>query len=83
MLFDRRYRPPTPPPADFEDQGAVSVYSTDSAEESERERTRKTSLGKRARKRLEAMLRSLTSVREKIARPMAFALERAEAADEV
>jgi U2-associated protein SR140 len=83
MLCDRRYQPPPPPPENFVEEGAASVYSTDSAEESERERKRKTSLGKRERKRLEAMLRSLTSVREKIARPMAFALERAEAADEV
>ncbi|KAF9263347.1 hypothetical protein L218DRAFT_344780 [Marasmius fiardii PR-910] len=65
------------------DQGYNSVYSTDSAEESERERTRKVKLGRLARKRFEAMLRALSGKRGEIARCMAFSLEHAEAAHEV
>ena len=64
-------------------KGYNSVFSTDSAEESEKERTRKTKLGKFARKRFEAMLRSLSGVRGELARCMAFSLEHAEAANEV
>ncbi|TFY64109.1 hypothetical protein EVJ58_g2837 [Rhodofomes roseus] len=64
-------------------QGYNSVYSTDSAEESEREHGRKNELGKRARKRFEAMLRALSGKRGEIARCMAFSLEHAEAAAEV
>ncbi|KAK7053479.1 hypothetical protein VNI00_004105 [Paramarasmius palmivorus] len=63
--------------------GYNSVYSTDSAEESERERTRKVQLGKLARKRFEAMLRAMSGKRGEIARCMAFSLEHAEAAHEV
>ena len=64
-------------------QGNNSVYSTDSAEESEREHSRKGALGKLAQKRYECMLRSITSTRDKVARCMAFAIEHAEAAEEV
>src|SRR5882762_4204151 len=64
-------------------KGYNSVFSTDSAEESERERTRKTQLGKLARKRFEGMLRALTGTRGELARCMAFSLEHAEAANEV
>jgi hypothetical protein len=64
-------------------KGYNSVFSTDSAEESEKERTRKTKLGKLARKRFEAMLRSLSGARLELARCMAFSLEHAEAANEV
>lgn len=60
-----------------------SVYSTDSAEESERERGRKNELGRLARKRFEAMLRALSGRRGELARCMAFSLEHAEAANEV
>lgn len=67
----------------FEDDGYNSVYSTDSGEESERERGRKNELGKLARRRFEAMLRALTGRRGEIARCMAFSLEHAEAAGEV
>jgi len=68
---------------EFEDEGYNSVFSTDSAEESEKERTRKTKLGKLARKRFEAMLRSLSGTRGELARCMAFSLEHAEASNEV
>ncbi|KAL1742478.1 hypothetical protein HDZ31DRAFT_65934 [Schizophyllum fasciatum] len=68
---------------EFDDDGYNSVYSTDSAEESERERTRKGNLGKLATKRFSAMLRSMSGKRGEIARCMAFALEHAEAAHEV
>jgi U2-associated protein SR140 len=68
---------------EFEDEGYNSVFSTDSAEESEKERTRKTKLGKLARKRFEAMLRSLSGLRGELARCMAFSLEHAEASNEV
>jgi U2-associated protein SR140 len=64
-------------------QGNNSVYSTDSGEESERERTRKGKLGKIAQRRFESMLRALTGKRGELARCMAFSLEHAEAAPEV
>ncbi|KAF8628862.1 hypothetical protein AX15_003655 [Amanita polypyramis BW_CC] len=68
---------------EFDDEGYNSVYSTDSGEEAERERVQKTLLGKLARKRFEAMLRSLSGKRGEIARCMTFCLEHAEAAHEV
>jgi len=68
---------------EFDDEGYNSIYSTGSAEESERERTRKHHLGKLARKRFEAMLRALSGRRGELARCMAFSLEHAEAASEV
>ncbi|KAI0743529.1 hypothetical protein C8Q80DRAFT_844408 [Daedaleopsis nitida] len=68
---------------EFEDDGYNSIYSTDSAEESERERGRKYELGKLARRRFEAMLRALSGRRGEMARCMAFSLEHAEAAAEV
>ncbi|POW01227.1 hypothetical protein PSTT_12617 [Puccinia striiformis] len=83
MLVDRHYRPPSPPPPPFADDGYASIYSTDSAEESENERLAKGKLGKYSRRRFQAMLRSLTPQREKIARCMAFALHHADAADEI
>ncbi|KAG6898179.1 hypothetical protein C0992_004166 [Termitomyces sp. T32_za158] len=55
----------------------------DSAEESEKERVRKTQLGRLARRRFESMLRALSGKRGEIARCMAFCLEHAEAAHEV
>ena len=64
-------------------QGYNSIYSTDSAEESERERGRKHVLGKLARRRFEALLRALSGRRGEMARCMAFSLEHAEAAAEV
>ncbi|KAI0374052.1 hypothetical protein BV20DRAFT_962009 [Pilatotrama ljubarskyi] len=68
---------------EFDDEGYNSVYSTDSAEESEREHGRKHELGKLARRRFEAMLRALSGRRGEMARCMAFSLEHAEAAAEV
>ncbi|KIJ67954.1 hypothetical protein HYDPIDRAFT_83661 [Hydnomerulius pinastri MD-312] len=68
---------------EFDDDGYNSVYSTDSAEESEQERTKKTVLGNVARKRFEAMLRGLSGKRGELARCMTFSLEHAEAAREV
>ncbi|KAG6845299.1 hypothetical protein H0H87_011149 [Tephrocybe sp. NHM501043] len=68
---------------EFDDEGYNSVYSTDSAEESERERVRKTQLGRLARRRFESMLRALSGKRGEVARCMAFSLEHAEAAHEV
>ncbi|KAG0706159.1 hypothetical protein DFH29DRAFT_846703 [Suillus ampliporus] len=69
--------------AEFDDEGYNSTYSTDSAEESEQERTRKIVLGKLARKRFEAMLRGVSGKRGELARCMTFSLEHAEAAREV
>ncbi|WWD21045.1 hypothetical protein CI109_105526 [Kwoniella shandongensis] len=83
LSLNSRYRIPTPPPEDFDDEGYASLYSSDSAEDSERERTVKGKLGKIARKRFEAMLRAMSGKRAEIARGMEFALMRAEAADEV
>jgi len=68
---------------EFDDEGYNSVYSTDSAEESERERVRKHHLGRLARRRFEAMIRALSGRRGELARCMAFSLEHAEAASEV
>ncbi|KAJ7496036.1 hypothetical protein B0H11DRAFT_1716178 [Mycena galericulata] len=68
---------------EFDDDGYNSVYSSDSAEDSERERVRKNVLGKLARRRFEAMLRALSGKRGEMARCMAFSLEHAEAAHEV
>lgn len=68
---------------EFDDEGYNSAYSTDSGEESERERTRKSVLGKLARKRFESMLRGLSGKCGEMARCMAFSLEHAEAAHEV
>jgi U2-associated protein SR140 len=64
-------------------QGAHSAYSTDSGEESERERIRKGTLGKLARKRFLVLLRGLSGKRGELARCMAFSLEHAESAAEV
>ncbi|KAF8070642.1 hypothetical protein FPV67DRAFT_1561398 [Lyophyllum atratum] len=68
---------------EFDDDGYNSVYSTDSAEDSERERVRKTVLGRLARRRFESMLRALSGKRGEMARCMTFSLEHAEAAHEV
>ncbi|KIY74396.1 hypothetical protein CYLTODRAFT_416235 [Cylindrobasidium torrendii FP15055 ss-10] len=78
LLVDRR-----PASPEFEDDGYHSAYSTDSAEDSEREHSSKHVLGKYARRRFETMLRGLTGKRGEIARCMAFSLEHAEAAHEV
>ncbi|KAG8863521.1 hypothetical protein FRB96_008261 [Tulasnella sp. 330] len=67
----------------FKDDGANSVYSTDSGEESERERVRKGSLGRLAERRFQCMLRALTGRRGEMARCMAFSLEHADAVSEV
>ncbi|KAE8543440.1 hypothetical protein D1P53_000153 [Cryptococcus gattii VGV] len=77
------YRIPSPPPEAFNDDGYASMYSSDSAEDSEKERTSKGKLGRLARKRFEAMLRVMTGKRVEIARAMEFTLKRAEAADEI
>lgn len=90
---------PTPPPEGFEDevssilfvravcplmlQGYASLYSSDSAEDSERERIGKRKIGRLARKRFESILRAMTGKRVEIARAMQFAVNHAETADEV
>ncbi|KAH7108043.1 hypothetical protein BKA62DRAFT_630129 [Auriculariales sp. MPI-PUGE-AT-0066] len=67
----------------FNDDGAHSVYSTDSGEESERERSLRGRLGPLARKRFECMLRGLSGRRGELGRAMVFALDHAEAAGEL
>lgn len=67
----------------FDDDGGISVYSTDSAEESEREHGPRGRLGTLARKRFEVMLRALTGKRGEIGRCMVFSLDHAEAASEI
>uniref|UniRef100_V5GLQ8 Uncharacterized protein n=1 Tax=Kalmanozyma brasiliensis (strain GHG001) TaxID=1365824 RepID=V5GLQ8_KALBG len=69
---------------DFDDAGSDALYSTDSGEESETNRislnrstTSHTPLSPLARRRLCAMLRSLTLRRERIARITAFAMDHA------
>ncbi|KAL8276246.1 hypothetical protein RQP46_011363 [Phenoliferia psychrophenolica] len=81
MLLDASYVPPSEPT--FFDEGNADAYSSDSAEESENEHVRKGSIGRRAERRFESMLRGLVSTRERIARAMAFALEHADAADAI
>ncbi|GAA5935501.1 uncharacterized protein JCM15063_001056 [Sporobolomyces koalae] len=78
MLLDRDYEPPAT--ASFRDEGNNDVYSSDSSEDSEQDRVGKGKLGKLAQKRFEALLRGLTSTRDKIARGMTFALEHADCA---
>ncbi|ODN74694.1 hypothetical protein L202_07026 [Cryptococcus amylolentus CBS 6039] len=77
-----RYCIPNPPHT-FIDEGYASMYSSDSAEGSEKERTSKGKLGRLAKRRFEAMLRVISGKRGEIARAMEFALTHAEAADEV
>ncbi|CEL60805.1 U2 snRNP-associated SURP motif-containing protein OS=Pongo abelii GN=U2SURP PE=2 SV=1 [Rhizoctonia solani AG-1 IB] len=72
-----------PPPPVFDEDGPHSAYSTDSGEESERERIRKGTLGKLAQKRFHILLRGLSGKRGELARCMAFSLEHAESAAEV
>ena len=67
----------------FDEKGANSVYSTDSAEDSERERSTRGRLGPIARKRFERMLRALSGRRGEVGRCMVFALDHAEAASEL
>ncbi|KAF8320853.1 hypothetical protein DL93DRAFT_2073611 [Clavulina sp. PMI_390] len=70
--------------AEFDDDGSQSVWSTDSAEESEKERTvRKETLGKLAKRKLEALIRKQTGRREDTARAMVFCIEHAHAAPQV
>ncbi|KAG8687090.1 hypothetical protein FRC09_013708 [Ceratobasidium sp. 395] len=71
------------PPIVFDEDGPNSAYSTDSGEESERERIRKGTLGKLARKRFHVLLRGLSGKRGELARCMAFSLEHSESAAEV
>ncbi|QRV79159.1 RNA recognition motif protein [Ceratobasidium sp. AG-Ba] len=71
------------PPLIFDEDGPHSAYSTDSGEESEREKIRKGTLGKLARKRFYVLLRGLSGKRGELARCMAFSLEHAESAAEV
>ncbi|KAL1406050.1 hypothetical protein Q8F55_007733 [Vanrija albida] len=82
-LLDPNYTFPQPPVAQFDDEGYASIYSSDSAEEGERVRAAKRSLGPLGRKRFEALLRAMSGKRVEIARTMEFAMKRAEAADEV
>lgn len=94
--MDPNYTFPDPPALVFNDevraglldmrtdnQGYASAYSSDSDEHAEREARSKTSLGRLARRRLEAMLRSMTGKRVEIARAMEFAIKRADVSDEV
>ncbi|KAG8912796.1 hypothetical protein FRC01_004891 [Tulasnella sp. 417] len=67
----------------FNDDGGVSPYSTDSGEDSEKERARKGSLGRLAQKRFENMLRTLSGRKGEIAACMVFSLEHADAVTEV
>ena len=64
-------------------QGYASMYSSDSAEDSEKERTEKGKIGRLAKKRFEAMLRAMSGKRAEIGRAMEFAMNKAEAADDV
>ena len=57
--------------------------SEDEEKERSREHLKKGSLGRIARQRFESMLRQITFQRGTIARAMAFAIDHADAADEV
>ena len=80
---DSSYRFPAPPFLPFNDAGYASCYSSDSAEDSEKEHTPKGKIGRLARRRFESILRALSGKRVEIARAMEFAVRHAEAADEV
>lgn len=67
----------------FVDDGGVSPYSTDTGEDSEKERARKGSLGRLAQRRFENMLRTLSGRKGEIAACMVFSLEHADAVTEV
>lgn len=65
-------------------QGDTEVLSSDDSElDSEMKHNRRGALGRLPRRRLEAMLRTLSNTREKIARVMCLALDRPDAAEEV
>jgi U2-associated protein SR140 len=65
-------------------QGNQDILSSDDSEvESQMKQNKRGVLGRLPRAKLEAMLRTLTNTREKIARVMAFALDRPDAAEEV
>lgn len=85
-LVDATYVPKLTPKA-FSDEGYASLYSSDTEEESEWDRlsgqNRKDVLGNAAGRRLDAMLRSLTLRRERIAHVMLFAIDRAHCAEVV
>lgn len=85
--------PPPPLPA-FEDEvgvdesltdakGDATIFSSDSEEHSEQERTPKVELSPLARRRFESMLRGMNGTRAEIARAMEFAVKRADAYDSV
>lgn len=59
------------------------MSSDDSELEDEMKHNRRGALGRLPRAKLEAMLRTISNTRDKVARVMAFALERPDAADEV
>lgn len=68
----------------YASQGDVDVLSSDDSElESEMKHNRRGALGRLPRARLEALLRSLSNTRDKIARVMVLALDRPDAAEEV
>ncbi|KAI7865341.1 hypothetical protein BDF14DRAFT_1825991 [Spinellus fusiger] len=70
-------------PFDDEDMSGMMLNSDDEERENIGENIPKGVLGKIARQRLEIMLRQVTFQRGTIARPMAFAIDHADAADEV
>ena len=61
----------------------VLLDSEDEEKERNREHLKKGALGRIARQRFESMLRQITFQRGTIARAMAFAIDHADAADEV
>ncbi|CAO1631482.1 unnamed protein product [Parajaminaea phylloscopi] len=87
MLLDEKYIPELPEEPFKDDAGSLSLYDGDSEEEAEKQRLKKqrktSTLGSRARRRFEAMLRSITPRRERIARAMEFAMDHANAAETV
>ncbi|KAI7860901.1 hypothetical protein BDC45DRAFT_493073 [Circinella umbellata] len=74
-----------PPDVPFDDEGMMDVLldSEDEEKERNREHLKKGALGRIARQRFESMLRQITFQRGTIARAMAFAIDHADAADEV
>ncbi|KAJ8662758.1 hypothetical protein O0I10_001722 [Lichtheimia ornata] len=74
-----------PPDVPFDDEGMNDILLDTDDEERERDREHvpKGTLGKIAKQRFEIMLRQVTFQRGTIARAMAFAIDHADAADEV
>ncbi|RUS15187.1 hypothetical protein BC937DRAFT_92780 [Endogone sp. FLAS-F59071] len=72
-----------PPDIPFDEEGIDEMVNSEEEDEREREHVPKGILGKKAKQRLEIMLRRINFQRGTVAKAMAFAIDHADAADEV